>query len=228
MTELYDLDFVNRNELTAVTGILPGGAKGTLKNQDGSRKDTRAIDSNECFVQQPTPYVYPLLKAHKLSIDELCNVKPDEVHHKIPARLVVGMSSCQMSRVQSWLEGFLTPLSKIYGKFEYTKDSTDILINFEKLNELANNESWDFSDLVLFGVDVQALYPSVKFEHLRKALNNCFDVCTDWSLEVKSTLLDLIIYTLENQQITCDNKFLCLTKVFQQGVNIVYHSPTFS
>ena len=62
MTELYDLDFVNRNELTAVTGILPGGAKGTLKNQDGSRKDTRAIDSNECFVQQPTPYVYPLLK----------------------------------------------------------------------------------------------------------------------------------------------------------------------
>ena len=98
MIELYELDFISRNELTAVTGILPGGTKGNLKNKDGTRKDTRAIDSNECFVQQSTPYVYPLLKAHKLSIEELRNTLPDEVSTKIPARLVVGMSSCQMSR----------------------------------------------------------------------------------------------------------------------------------
>ena len=66
MTRLFELDFINRSELTAVTGILPGGANGKLKKNDGTRKDTRAIDSNEYFVKQPTPYVYPLLKAHKL------------------------------------------------------------------------------------------------------------------------------------------------------------------
>ena len=58
------------------------------------------------------------LKSHKLSIDEKKQVKPDEVHQKIPARLVVGMSSCQLSRIQSWLEAFLTPLSKEFGVFE--------------------------------------------------------------------------------------------------------------
>ena len=29
------------------------------------------LDSNEYFVKQPTPYVYPLLKAHKLKLDDL-------------------------------------------------------------------------------------------------------------------------------------------------------------
>ena len=38
MIELYELDFISRNELTAVTGILPGGANGNLKNKDGTRK----------------------------------------------------------------------------------------------------------------------------------------------------------------------------------------------
>ena len=58
--------------------------------------------------------------------------------NKIPARLVIGMSLCQM---QSWLESFLTPISKLYGTFEYTKDSTDILIDFSKANERALTES---------------------------------------------------------------------------------------
>ena len=151
-TKLFDLDFIDRKEHTAVTGILPGGVSGKLKHPNTNlRKDTRAIDSNELFTQQTTPYVYPLLKAHKLHFEELKSIKPDEVSQKIPARLVVGMTSCQMSRVQTWLEGFLTPLSKLYGNFEYTKDSTDILIGTE--------ESWDFNDITLFEIDVQALYP---------------------------------------------------------------------
>ena len=124
MTKSYDNEFIDQKELTAVTGILPGGVSGELvNNKTGQRKDTRAIDSNELFTEQSTPYVYPLLKAHKLTLDKLKNVKPDEVSLKIPARLVVGMSSCQMTRVQAWLENFLTPLSRLYGDFEYTNDS---------------------------------------------------------------------------------------------------------
>ena len=80
-------------------------------------------------------------------------------------------------------------LSKLYEKFEYTKDSTTILIDFDNLNETALNESWDFSDLILFGIDVQALYPSVKFEYLKIALTDCFDKCTTWSPDQMSNLL---------------------------------------
>ena len=216
MTQLYEIDFIHRNELITVTGILPGGVSGKLKKGDGTRKDTRVIDTNEYFAKQPTPYVYPLLKAHKLNLVDLKNVKPDEVSQKIPARLVVGMSSCQMSRIQAWLEAFLTPLSKMYGNFEYTKDSTDILIDFSNLNDVATREAWDFSDIVLFGIDVQALYPSVKFEYLELAIIDCFNKLTDPVL-VKSILVDIIIYTLENQQILWDNKYYMLDKGIPTG-----------
>ena len=68
MSRLFELDFIDRNELASVTGLLPGGVSGKLKKKDGSRKYTHAIDSNEFFVKQQTPYIYPLLKAHKLKI----------------------------------------------------------------------------------------------------------------------------------------------------------------
>ena len=120
MKKLYHMKFISRDELIAVTGLLPGGANGQLKTKTGGTKFTHATDSNELFSQQRTPYVYPLLKAHKIPLAELRNIKPEEVHTKIPARLVVGMASCQMSRVQSWVEHLLTPFSKEYGVFEYT------------------------------------------------------------------------------------------------------------
>ena len=78
----------------------------------------------------------------------------------------------KMSRVQAWLEAFLTPLSKLYGNFEYTKDSNDVLMDFLNLNTVAESEAWDFSDIMLFGIDVKALYTSIKFEYLKLALND--------------------------------------------------------
>ena len=218
MTKLYDDKFIERNELISVTGILPGGVSGKLfDSKTKERKDTRTTDSNEYFTIQSTPYVYPLLKAHKLDINDLNQVSPSEVSQKIPARLVVGMSNCQMSRVQAWLEAFLTPLSKFYGRFEYTKDSTDILIEFDKLNQVAQTNEWDFKDIILFGIDVEALYPSVKFHFLKKALVHCFDSCTNWSTSIKNTLVDIIIYTLSNQQVKWDNKFYILNQGIPTG-----------
>ena len=217
MRELYELKFMDQKELTVVTGLLPGGVSGKLKNNDGSLKFTHALDMNEFFSRQDTPYIYPLLKAHKLRLEELKTVKPDEVCDKIPARLVVGMSSCQMSRVQAWLESFLTPLSKLYGMFEYTKDSNDILNDFDKINRVAESDNWNFSDIILFAIDVQALYPSIMFEYLKLALNDCFDRCTQWSQSVKSSLVHLIMYTLENQQLLWNNTYYMLNKGIPTG-----------
>ena len=97
---------------------------------------------------------------------------------------MVGMSSCQLSRVQSWLEAFLTPLSKKFGVFEYTKDTYSILENIAAINQQAVDNNWNLDRSMLFSIDVKALYPSVKLEHLKTALLYCFKKCTDWSDEI--------------------------------------------
>ena len=143
MKKLYFLKFVSRDELAAVTGLLAGGIDGKLNTETGGVKFTHATDSNELFAQQKTPYVYPLLKAHKLPLKELRRIKPEEVEEKVPARLIVGMGSCQLTRIQSWLENLLTPFSQEYGIFKYTKDTNTILQSIQTLNDEIRKEHWD-------------------------------------------------------------------------------------
>ena len=158
--------------------------------------------------------MYPLFKVHKLPIEQLTQIAANEVATKIPSRLVVGMGNCQLSRVQIWLEHFLIPLSKHFGNFEYIKDTNDFLINIEKLKERASSENWNWDHYLLFAIDVKALYPSVKFEHLTTALHHCFDTCTQWSHRVKTLLIDLIIYTLKNQQVYWNSRY----HILDQGI----------
>ena len=215
--DLLNVKFITEKELTAVTGLLAGGKTGKLKNKDGSLKFTRVTSSNELFAKQVTPYVYPLFKAHKLSMDELLQIKPNDVHLALPSRLVVGMRSCQLSRVQLWLENFLSPLARLYGSFEYIKDSSDYLINLENIKTVASCENWDWEETVLFTVDVQALYPSVKFEHLVKALHQVLNTCTIWCQKIKDIIVNLILYTLQHQQIYWDGKYYMLNKGLPTG-----------
>ena len=217
LKQLHSEKFISKEELVAVTGLLAGGANGKLKNKDKSTKFTRALTNSELFAKQTTPYVYPLFKAHKISKSELLRIPPEEVHSRIPSRLVVGMASCQLSRIQIWLEHLLTQLSKLYGSFEYIKDSTDFLVHLENVKTNAVNEEWDWNNMVLFSVDVKALYPSVKFEYLALALKHCFDKYTNWTDAVKTLLIELIMYTLENQQIYWHSKFYTLNQGIPTG-----------
>ena len=214
---LYDLKFVTRDELAAVTGLLAGGKNGKLTNRDGSPKYTKVVSSKELFSKQMTPYVYPLLKAHKLPLNELLCISPIDVSIKVPSRLVVGMQMCQLTRTQIWLENLLKPLSIFYGSFEYTKDSCDYLSHIESVKQQAIIEEWDWKNFILFNIDVKALYPSVKFKFLCKALHDVFDTCTTWSEQSKNVLVDLIIYTLENQQISWNGNFYLLKQGIATG-----------
>ena len=177
-------------------------------------KYTRAIDSNELFARQRTPHVYPLFKLHKISLEEALLINPINVASEIPSRLVVGMKGCQMARVQGWLEHFLTPLSRHYGEFEYIKDSNDFLIGIENIHCVSKTENWNWDNMTIFTIDVKALYPSIKFEHLRTGLVKCFKTCTDWNDNIIDTLLELIFYTLQNQQITWNGQYF----IFTQGI----------
>ena len=148
--------------------MLAGGRNGKLKNKDGSVKFTRVINNSEVFTKQSTPY--PLFKVHKLSIEELNTISANEVWSVIPSRLVVGMGSCQLGRVQVWLEHFLSSLAISYGKFEYTKDTNNFLMEVERVKMDAAAENWNWDYFILFSIDVKALYPQVKFEHLLNGL----------------------------------------------------------
>ena len=101
MVSLYHEHFISKEETVAVTGLIPGGKCGKLKNRDGTIKFTRAIDSNELFVKQSVPYVYPLFKVHKIQFNEINEIQPNEVSNKIPSRMVVGIKSCQLSSLQA-------------------------------------------------------------------------------------------------------------------------------
>ena len=150
-------------------------------------------------------------------MEELKTIKPEEVVDKIPARLVVGMGSCQLSRIQSWLENMLTPFSKEYGAFEYTKDTSTILECIQDTNDKIIQEHWDLNKAILFSIDVKALYPSVKLEYLKKALTESFKEWTDWSHTNITILVNIIMYTLENQQIYWNGDFYKLNQGIPTG-----------
>ena len=78
----------------------------------------------------------------------------------------------------------------------------------------AVNDNWNWDDMVLFTIDVKALYPSVKFEYLCLALKHCFSKCTCWNNDVKESIIEIIIYTLK--EIYWDNKYY----VLNQGIPI--------
>lgn len=217
LKELHNLKFISDNELTAVTGLLVGGVSGKLKNRDGSVKFTRVKESNELFSQQNTPYIYPLFKLHKLPLETILQLQPNEVAEKIPSRLVVGMACCQLSRVQCWLETFLTPLAKLYGSFEYIKDSSDMLRNIELTKNELNSINTNWEEIILYTIDVKALYPSVKFPYLIKSLKDCFTNYTNWTEAQINILIKIILYTLENQQVKWDNKFYTLKQGIPTG-----------
>ena len=216
MKKLYNERFVTKNELAAVTGLLAGGSTGKLKDKNGI-KFTHLLSQKELFAEQRTPYVYPFWKVHKLPLKSLLEVKPDEVQKSIPCRLVVGMSNCQMSRLQRWLENFLTPLSKLYGDFEYIKDSTDFLVKLEMMKSVAEEEAWNVENMIIFTIDVQALYPSVRIEDVEKSLRSCFDKCTNWDETVKDTLIELVSYTMKNQQILWQGQYYMLCQGITTG-----------
>ena len=69
----------------------------------------------------------------------------------------------------------------------------------------------------MFSVDVKALYPSVKLNHLKKALLESFEEFTDWSPTCIQILVNIIMYTLENQQIKWEEKLYMLNQGIPTG-----------
>ena len=92
-----------------------------------------------------------------------------------------------------------------------------MLQEIENLNEKIRNEHWNIGKATLFMVDVKALYPSVKLPLLKIALISCFKETTDWTDTTITILVNLIMYTLEHQQIQWNGQFYKLNQGIPTG-----------
>ena len=105
----------------------------------------------------------------------------------------------------------------MYGAFEFIKDSADMLRHLEEKKTLLNNDNVNWDEVVVFTIDVKALYPSVKFPYLFDSLKDCFKKCTKWSNRQIVILLEIIFYTLQHQQLKWDNKIYMLKQGIPTG-----------
>lgn len=115
------------------------------------------------------PYVYPLFKLHKLSLEQI------QEKTTPPIRLVHATREGPLYRLEKWVSPYLTQVSRAYCEDEFLLDSPDLIAQIQTLNSSAilNNCG---SNVHLFTLDVISLYPSIDPElaltALHDALNN--------------------------------------------------------
>ena len=85
------------------------------------------------------------------------------------------------------------------------------------INSHIEEEHWNLQKAILFSIDVKALYPSVKLHHLKTALTESFKEWTDWSNTDITILVNIIMYTLENQQINWKGDYYRLNQGIPTG-----------
>ena len=103
------------------------------------------------------------------------------------------------------------------GVFEYIKDSTDMLRHLEEKKRELSSEETIWNDIILYTIDVKALYPSVKFPYLFDSLKDCFKTCTKWTNHQITILLEIIFHTLQHQQLKWDDKIYLRGRTFLMG-----------
>ena len=60
-------------------------------------------------------------------------------------------------------------------KLPYVAGTSSVLECIENVNNEMDNQNWNLDGPILFSIYVQAFYPSVKLEHLKKALAESFE-----------------------------------------------------
>ena len=169
--------------------------------------------SAKYFLNQTPAYSYPLFKTHKIIPSKLEQTSV----HDIPVRLLQSAGNITTSRVTTFLESLLQPISVQYCKLwvdEYCRDSKtylEQLVNWK--DSSASRNVW------ISTADVQALYPSIPRDILEKSLMSAFNTCTDYSRTIKSILIELIIYCLNNVILQYQDNFYKQNKGIVTGDN---------
>ena len=142
------------------TVVVEMEAEGNITAQD--RERITGLNNNlnmkhAHILKAQSPYAYPLFKVHKLSTDDIKEKKIP------PIRLVHASKSGPLYRLEKWVSPTLTKVSRSYCKDEYLLDTDDLLSQVKDYNRaLELTQLNERQELLLFTLDVEALYPSIR------------------------------------------------------------------
>ena len=147
----HDLNTITEEEKKRITGINANG---------------NMIHAPE--LRPSVPYAYPLYKVHKLTQDQI------EAKTEPPVRLVHATKGGPLYRLEKFVSPYVTKISRKYCEEELLLDTPDFISHIGHYNRSSLKKPR--SNLLLFTLDVAALYPSIRPElalaALQDALNN--------------------------------------------------------
>ena len=129
--------------------------------------------------------IYPLLKLHKLSTEQIIEKLVP------PARYVNNTKNGPLYRLGKWLSPYLTDISRQYCKEEFIKDTDKFLecINAFNLEQAAIPKT-QRQNFQLATLDVPALYASIRTTVALDALQVAFSKDTTTGIKVKEALIN--------------------------------------
>ena len=112
------------------------------------------------------------------------------------------MQSATTSRVTSFLESVLNPVSKNFCKYkinQFCRDSKSYLEDLDSWKSTICVEKTKMErTLYIVAADVQALYPSVRRSLVESGLRTALQVCTDYDSSVIDLFVTLTMFCLQN------------------------------
>ena len=157
------------------------------------KKRITGINANGNMIHAPelrpsVPCAYPLYKVHKLTQEQI------EAKMVPPVRLVHATKGGPLYRLEKFVSPYVTEISRKYCKEEFLLDTPDLISHIGNYNKdsLKNPRV----NLLLFTLDVAALYPSIRPELALTALQDALNSDTTHQTELKSAIhefTDLIL-----------------------------------
>ena len=134
------------------------------------------------------PYMYPLFKLHKLSMDDIRMKKVP------PTRMVTSGVGGPTYRLGVFLDSLLKPVVQQYCHGELIRDSTDFIVELKKMERNGITKRMN----LIGTLDVDALYPSIQKDLAIKALTDALYSVTAFSDEEIKMIIQLARYCIEN------------------------------
>ena len=146
------------------------------------------------------PYMYPLFKLHKLSMDDIRRKKIP------PTRMVTSGVGGPTYRLGVFLDSLLKPVVQQYCEGELIRDSTDFLIELKKMESSGISKRMN----LIGTLDVDALYPSIKPDLAITALSDALHSVTAFANDQIDMILTLSRYCIENSVVQYRGKWFKL------------------
>ena len=159
----HDLNTITEEEKKRITGINANG---------------NMIHAPE--LRPSVPYAYPLYKVHKLTQDQI------EAKTEPPVRLVHATKGGPLYRLEKFVSPYVTKISRKYCEEEFLLDTPDFISHIGNYNRSSLKKPR--SNLLLFTLDVAALYPSIRPELALAALQDALNNDTTYNPELKNAI----------------------------------------